>query len=286
MTGSRGTRSTLLAALAAMAGAVGAGAQSNGAVHPTKEAFARVDSWPAVAPGDEPIDHFQPFRAVYERVYRDATGNRQDDRVIITAERVAWGATPAILVTLIDTGNMDSEATTARIQTRIFAADDQELLLQIAPAPGTAKDYLVVHPQPDGVVVTGVSGDTGEASRQVVPVTTPQLGAPAMWIIGAMDLEDGQGLRFAPADAPSPSNILGARPFLVSGRETVPVPDGTRDAWVVRYPLGMDGPRVMENLLSSRPPYLLGKRPLDLETGETSDIGTLRLIEFVSFQDR
>jgi hypothetical protein len=34
-----------------------------------------------------------------------------------------------------------------------------------------------------------------------------------------------------------------------------------------------------------RPPHLLGKRPTDLETVETTEIGTLRLIEFTTFDD-
>lgn len=287
MSGSRWVRSAVLAGAVGGIAAAGATAQTTGAVHPTKEVFAEAASWPEVQPGARPFTSFRPFRAVYERVYRDRSGGQQDDRVIITAERVAWEETSAILVTLIDTGNLEYDDTTARIQTRVFADGDQSLLLQIAPAPGTPRDYLVVHPREGNLQVTGVLGETGEARSREVPVQMPQLGAPAMWILGSMDLEAGQGVRFAAADVPAPSNILGARPFVVAGREAVRTADGeTHEAWVVRYPLGMDGPRVMENLLTDRPPYLLGKRPMDLETGETTEIGTLRLIEFTTFDDR
>ncbi len=55
----------------------------------------------------------------YERVYRDARGQQRDDRVIITAKRVAWGAAGAIMVTLIDAGNLDYDDTSTRVQTRM-----------------------------------------------------------------------------------------------------------------------------------------------------------------------
>jgi hypothetical protein len=39
----------------------------------------------------------------------------------------------------------------------------------------------------------------------------------------------------------------------------------------------------MQSFVIDRPPYLLGKRPMDLESGETTEIGTPRLIEFSTF---
>jgi hypothetical protein len=66
-----------------------ASAQSSRDAHPKKAVFADAASWPAIAPGQHPLKNFAPFRAVYERVYRDANGRQRDDRVIITAECVA-----------------------------------------------------------------------------------------------------------------------------------------------------------------------------------------------------
>ncbi len=257
------------------------------AFHRTKAVFADAETWPAVSPGDIALKNFQPFRAVYERVYRDAQGRQRDDRVIIMAERVAWGETGAIMVSLIDAGNLDYNDTSARVQTRVFAEDDQRLLMQITPVPGTAKDYLLIHADEAPIRATRVDAATGEGSVQPLEVPMPQLGAPALWIVGSMALDVGQRIRFAPADAPAASNILGARPFHVSGQESVRTQFGSEHrAWVVSYPLGMTNARVMQNFVIERPPYLLGKRPMDLESEETTEIGTLRLIEFATFGQR
>lgn len=280
-------RCALLAGVAGLVGCQDASSQRPQDVHPTKAAFADWQTWPAVAPGEIPLRNFEPFRAVYERVYRDGKGQQREDRVIIIAERVAWGETGAIMVTLIDAGNLDYDDTSARVQTRVFAEADQRLLFQISPVPGTAKDYLLVHADQGPVRATMVEAATGKGTVKADPVPTPQLGAPALWVVGSMGLQDAQRIRFTAADAPAASNILGARPFQVSGRETIETePYGEHQAWVVSYPLGMESARVMQNFVIDRPPYLLGKRPMDLETGETTEIGTLRLIEFSTFGGR
>lgn len=271
--------------LAALAGAEPAEAQGGGAVHAGKEVFVGWEDWPAVSPGQAPLRNFQPFRAVYERVYRDGAGQRRQDRVIVTAERVMWAAEGAVLVTLVDAGSPDYDDTSARVQARFFAEGDQRLLLQFAPAPGTAKDYLVVHADRGPVRITHVAEASAGGDGQTPPAPLPQFGAPAFWLAAGMDLTEGRTLRFAPADAPAPSNILGARPMVVGGFEEVVLPSGERvRARVVSYPLGMVGPRLMRNYLIDRPPYLVEKRPVDLDAAETTDIGTLRLVEFTVFQ--
>ena len=279
-------RTALVLAVLALTAPAAACAQGSGEVHPGKAEFADADAWPATTPGDVALRNFQPFRAVYARTYRDAEGQEVTDRVIVTAERVAWDETDAVLVTLVDTGTRDLDNTTARIQTRVFGESDQRLLLQLTPAPGTAKDYIVIHPEPSPARVTTVTAETGEGSLQSMPIPLPQLGMPGFWLLGSMPLEEGQRVRFAPADAPAPSSILGARPVIVGEREEFDAgPAGRHTAWAVRYPLGMAGPRVMLNFVTDRPPYLLGKRPLNLDTGESTEVGTLRLIEFTTFGD-
>ncbi len=280
-------RCAILVCVAGLVGYQDASSQSSQNVHPTKAAFADAETWPAVAPGQIPLRNFEPFRAVYARVYRDGKGQQREDRVIITAERVAWGETGAIMVTLIDAGNLDYDDTSARVHTRVFAEADQRLLFQVSPVPGTAKDYLLIHADQGPVRVTRVQAATGEGTVEAPPVPTPQLGAPALWVVGSMALQGGQRIRFSAADAPAASNILGARHFQVSGQETIESgPDGQHDAWVVSYPLGLANARVMQNFVIDRPPYLLGKRPMDLDSGETTEIGTLRLIEFSTFGGR
>ncbi|MFT5434663.1 MAG: hypothetical protein ACI9OJ_005377 [Myxococcota bacterium] len=91
-------------------------------------------------------------------------------------------------------------------------------------------------------------------------------------------------IRFDPYYAPASSNILGAAPSQVIGRESIEVPGGeTHNAWVLERPLGMSNARLMLTYVIDRPPYLLGKAPMDAETGEIDETGTMRLIEFQAF---
>jgi len=251
--------------------------------HPEKAIFASAGDWPTMAVGEGTLANFEPFRAVYERVYRDGRGEERRDRVIITAERVAWNATPAISVSLVDAGNSDYDDTAMRVQNRVFAVDDHRMLLYITPVPGTPRDYMIAHT--DGELrMTMVEAASGEATVQKPGVGVPQLGAPALWLIGSARPTAGQRFAFANADAPAPSNILGARPLLVSGTESVDAgPLGSQEAQVVIYPLGMTNARVMRNFVIDRPPYLVGKIPIDLDSGEASEVGSLRLISFTSF---
>ena len=276
-----------LAAVVVFLGCGDAGSADAQDIHPQKAVFADAESWSELAVGDQGLANFHPFRAKYERVYRDQQGQERRDHVIITAERVAWNETSAISVSLVDAGSSEYDDTAMRIQTRVFSEDDQSLLLYIAPAPGTPRDYVIAHT--DGTVrATLVDAASGEGTSQPDVYPLPQLGAPGLWLVASMDLRVDQKIAFSNADAPAPSSILGARPVLVSGQERVDAgPMGRQDAWVITYPLGMANARVMHNFVVDRPPYLLGKRPMDLATGETSEIGTLRLVEFTTFgEDR
>lgn len=254
-------------------------------VHPTKGVFADFEQWPAIARGELALANFRPFRAVYERSYQDVNGRPRTDRVVITAERVAWGSEAAIMVTLIDTGSLAYDDTSPRTHVRIFAETDQRMLYQISPAPGTPRDFLMINTEGSSPRVTRVNDSNGEAVTQTLPVSTPQLGAPALWIVGSMQPSTGRKLRFGSADLPAASNILGAREFMVVAKETVgPGPAGRHEASVVNYPLGMTNARVMQNVVIDRPPYLVSKRPMDLASGEV-EAETLRLIEFTTFAE-
>lgn len=278
---------TLLCSVALAAGAalVGCGdtkAAASQEIHPRKAAFADSASWPALNVGEARLSNFVPFRAVYERTYRNAQGEARRDHVIITAERVAWNETAAISVTLIDAGNTEYDDTAMRVQTRVFAEDDHRLLLYIAPAPGSARDYIIAHT--DGTARAALVEAAGKARVETDNFPLPQLGAPGPWLLGSMSLRADQKIAFSNAHVPAPSSILGVRPFVVSGQERVDAgPLGTRNAWVVVYPLGMTNARVMHNFVIDRPPYLVGKRPMDLDSGETTDVGTLRLVAFTAF---
>lgn len=253
-------------------------------VHPAKQVYADAQSWPATAPGDVRLANFTPFRAVYERHYRDHNGEHRQDRVIVTAEHVAWGAEPAITVSLIDTGSLDYTDTTARKQTRFFGADDLRILLQITPSPGAAKDYDLIVAEAEEIYMTRVTTNTGEAEHREMPLTAPGFGAPGAWVAGSMDLETGMRLRLDPYYAAPSSGVLGTSPSQVTGQEWIEMPDGERQqAWMVEYPLGMSNARMMRTFVVDRPPYLLAKQPYDLDGGEVDEVGVLRLIEFQAF---
>ena len=270
---------------ALLVGCQGAASQDTD-MHPAKQAYADAQSWPATAPGEVSLTNFTPFRAVYERHYRDHNGAHRQDRVIVTAEHVAWGEEPAITVSLIDTGSLDYTDTTARKQTRFFAANDLRILLQITPSPGAAKDYDLIVAEADEIDMTRVTTSTGEAEHREMPLTAPGFGAPGAWVAASMDLEEGMQLRLDPYYAAPSSGILGTAPSRVTGREWIETPDGERQqAWVVEYPLGMSSARMMRTFVVDRPPYLLAKRPYDLDGAAVDEVGVLRLIEFQAFPD-
>jgi hypothetical protein len=259
---------------------------ADGNVHQAKQAYVDRQDWPATAPGQVHLQNFAPFRAVYERHYRDGNGEHRQDRVIITAERVAWGDRAAIMVGLIDAGNLDYTDTNARSQVRYFAADDLSLLLQLTPASGAAKDYSLIRAEEGQVHMTTVKTATGESQHRELPAAPPGFGAPGAWLFGSMALAEGMRIRFDPYYAPASSNILGAAPSRVVGREWIETPGGARyHAWVLERPLGMTSPRLMLTYVIDRPPYLLGKKPVNADTGEATEIGSLRLLEFQTFQD-
>ncbi|MFT5434664.1 MAG: hypothetical protein ACI9OJ_005378, partial [Myxococcota bacterium] len=148
-----------------------------------------VDNWPATAPGQVELQNFTPFRAVYERCYRDENGQQRKDRVIITAENVAWGDEGAIMVGLVDTGSLEYSDTNARAQLRYFAGDDLALLFQLTPMSGTAKDYTLIRAEDGAMHMTNVKTATGESDHQQMPSAPPGFGAPGAWLFASMPLE-------------------------------------------------------------------------------------------------
>lgn len=259
----------------------------DGAVHLAKEIYADMANWEATAPGAVELKNFMPFRAVYERHYRDANGQPRKDRVVISAEHVAWGEDAAIMVGLIDAGSLDYTDTSARSQIRYFTADDLRLLLQITPVTGTAKDYTLIRMEGGAAHMTSVKTATGESEHREMANAPPGFGAPGPWLWGSMSLEEGMRIRFDPYYASASSNVLGAAPSRVIGRETIEMPDGeAHEAWVLERPLGMTGPRFMRTYVIDRPPYFLGKTPVDVDTGERPEVGSMRLLEFQTFSNQ
>ena len=156
-----------LASALTLAGCGGGSDQTAvGEVHEAKAAYADFASWPAVSPGAVQLTDFQPFRAVYERHYRDGNGVHRQDRVIVAAENVAWGPEAAIMVSLADAGSLEYSDTNARNQFRFFSREDGRMLLQVTPAPGTAKDYRLIRAEEGRVTTSTVRTASGEIDFQ------------------------------------------------------------------------------------------------------------------------
>lgn len=274
--------STAAVILASMLGACGgAPGAADGQLHESKADYADAAEWPTTGPGQVDLANFEPFRAVYERHYRDMNGEHRQDRVVVTAERVAWGSEGAVMVTLTDTGSPDYDDTTARIQVRYFAETDGRLLFQIAPSPGTANDVTVVRIDDGDMKATAVESLTGAVNfREMAPPDGPGWGVPALWIAASIRPEDGDRIRVAPVYAMATSGVFADPPMRAVRRESVDGPDGPTEAFVIEYPSGMQSPRMMRTWLVDRPPYLLRRQPYDAVTGEEPLIGTMRLVSF------
>ena len=280
-------RPLLLACTALILGCQGAESQAAEEVHPEKLVYADYSEWPATTPGSITLNQFQPFRAVYGRHYTDHNGQERLDRVVVTAERIAWADEEAIAVGLVDTGNTDYPDTYARSHMRFFSAEHLGLLFQLTPAPGAAQDYMVIRVGEESVNATMVESETGDAEHREMPNPGPDWGVPGVWALGSMPLEEGMKIRLDPAFAMANSSVLGTSPYRVVGQEQVSLPNGeTMEARVVEYPLGMTNGRIMQLLIVDRPPYLVEKRPYDVDTGEFSDRGSLRLQQFTAFGDQ
>ena len=122
-------------------------AQAQNKPHPEKKVYANVESWPATAPGDVELKHFQPFRAVYDRKYTQGlgagAGQKRQDRVIVHAEEVGWEGRRAAAITMLDTGEAKYADTNMRALTMVTDLENLQVLFEMGPLPGKAKDYYI-----------------------------------------------------------------------------------------------------------------------------------------------
>lgn len=248
-------------------------------VHPKKTHFQEVVTWPATQPGDVTLNNFKPFRAVYQRSYTNGAGQRRTDRVIITAETIAWYGEAAIAITLIDSGNPAFDDTNGRTLTMYVKQSDLSLLLEIAPQPGTAVDYYVARRLTDKLTVNRVTTETGEHQFQTPETSVPGFG-PGSWIIANMDLQAGQKVRLNPVYSPRANALTGFTDVgYVAGREAYTDLSGkTYQAWMVEHASNLSSPTLMRRPMINEPPYLLGTEVINLDTGDKRD--SMRLLSF------
>ena len=248
-------------------------------IHPKKAAYRDAMNWPLVQPGDVELRDFQPFRAVYERTYTDGSGSQVTDRVIVSAENIGWDGEAAIAISLTDSGVPENATTNARSLVMYVRKSDLSVLFEIGPRPGTAKDYYVGRKDGDKLYLNSVVSNSDARDTQVMETSAPGFG-PGTWIMANADLSDGKKVRLDPMYSPRANAITGfANIAHVVGSEAFTYPDGSsKKAWILEHATNPTSAFVVQRPVVDQPPYLLGSRSVNLDTGESSV--RMKLVDF------
>ena len=241
-------------------------------IHPSKEPYLDWETWPVTTPADISFgDRFEPFRAEWSRVYRNMNGDIRQDRVIVVAEEVAWYGRPAISVTYHDSGNLEAAESNARTATVYLDRDNLSLLRATAPKTGTPEDYVTVSVGDGTVTRTAVTTATGETEVGRASAEGPVFGGFNLefliWaaVLGSQD--HAVLFLYNPGIddfAPSIVRRVGSEDVTLPGGQTV-------TALVVERPIAQpDNGRHHHFRVLDRPPYLVSRELVDLDTGETS----------------
>jgi hypothetical protein len=254
-------------------------------IHPKKKIFQDVRSWPATAPGDVKLKNFGPFRAVYDRTYKQGSGPKagepRQDRVIISAEEVGWDGRRAASITIIDSGIVEHSDTNARVLTMFVGLEDLRDLFEIGPIPGKAKDYYIGRIMPDTILFSQITTDTQTLEPQKMKTDKPGFG-PGAWVMASMKLREGLKINLSPyyslrgnsLTSATYGHIVSKGPFIDgSGKE--------HQAWVLETSRNFSSPKVSHIHLIERPPYYLGTETVNLETGERKPFVWLRSVELL-----
>ncbi len=257
--------------------------QQSDNVREEKMAYKDVNKWSATKPGDVSLKNFRPFRAVYERNYLQGAGpNAGDlrvDRVIVTAEEVGWDGKKAVLITLIDSGDAKWADTAARNLFMIVDLEDMHLLFESGPIPGKAKDYYFI--RPDTGMGTMITTDAGTSETREFPKGAVGFG-PGPWALGSLDLKDGAKIRLDPFASPA-ANILGTRSGIVKGRREFTDLSGQSHAgWLLESGGNLSSSRMAQIYITDRPPYLLARFSVDLDSGEETKGLRLKTFQYLN----
>ncbi len=251
-------------------------------VYPGKERFMAPEKWPATAPAEVTLNNFQPFRAVYERQYKQASGADKGalrkDRVIISAESVAWNGVDAVQITLIDSGIVASTDTNARTLSMTVSKHGLSPVLEIGPIPGKAKDYYIVSFMAEQVNKAMIMTTSNEVSSDSEKVTERGFG-PGSWVMANMPLKTGMKINLQPYYSPQ-ANVLASKFYaIVKGQEVMTDLSGQQhQAWVLESSdyFSLASPKVRKMYLSDQPPYYLGSYTVNLASEEETPYVVLR----------
>lgn len=257
-------------------------------VHPGKALYAEAASWPATAPGSVSLKNFRPFRAVYDREYRQHSGanagDARRDRVILSAEEVAWDGRRAVAITLLDSATPEHPDTNARALVQISDLETLQLLFEVGPIPGKAKDYYLARVEPEEILLNMVTTDTQKLTPQRHEISAPGFG-PGTWVMASMDLEAETRIRLAPYYSPEATNLVSASSYgrVLGSQSITDGSGGEHAAWVVETGgyYSPSNPKVQHLYLIDRPPYYLGTENVHLETGDRSRFVWLREVQLL-----
>ncbi len=256
--------------------------------HPKKAIYADHQSWPATSPGSVALEDFQPFRAVYDRNYTQGSGpkagEKRQDRVIVSAEQVAWDGTQAIAISVIDSGAAEHADTNMRALLMVVGFDDLRALFEIGPVPGKAKDYYLGLFTDTHMRLSMVDTTAQKLQPKKVPIAQAGFG-PGSWVMASMKLENDLKINLAPYYSPQANPISQSSYGLVVDRKTVTDGSGEQhDAWVVETPgwYGPGSPKVLQLHLKDTPPYYLGTEIFNHDTGERRRFVWLRNVRLAT----
>lgn len=255
--------------------------------HPKKALFADISAWPITTPNDVRLENFRPFRAVYDREYRQASGPdagaTRRDRVIVIAESVAWNGIDAITISLIDSGDTARADTNSRVLNMTVSNPDLRLIFEVGPVPGTAKNYYVRRVFDDRVSVNMIDTQTSKVTRQDKPISGDGFG-PGNWVLASLASEPGRKILLHPYHSPTSNPLSSTSYAVVSG--TREVLDSAGISYTARVletsgNFSMSSPKMSQILVLDSPPYYLGTVTRNLDSGELRPFITLRSFQYL-----
>ncbi len=256
-------------------------------VHPKKRVFTDIDNWPSTSPGEAKLKGFRPFRAVYDRQYRQASGPDagalRRDRVIITAESVGWNGDDAISISLIDSADPERSDTNARVLNMLVGQQDMQVLFEIGPIPGSAKNYYIGRVFDDRMSLHMIDTGKAEVTPQLQPIDAPGFG-PGNWVMASLAKTTGQKIRLSPYYSPTANPLSASNYGIVTDSRTVQDHAGNNYKALVLETNGffsMSNPKISQILLQDSPPYYLGTVTRNLDTDELEPYVALRSFQFL-----
>ena len=252
-------------------------------IHPKKKIFQDVASWTATAPGSVKLKNFEPFRAVYNRTYKQGggpnAGDERKDRVIISAENAGWDGQRAIALTLIDSGIVNQSDTMARVFTMFFGFENLNTLFELGPIPGKGKDYYIARFDKEMIYLNRIMTKTQKLQSRKMATNKMGFG-PNTWVMASMNLKKGLKISLAPIYTPRANSLTTYTYGHIVKKSTFTDGSGKKyKSWVMETSRNLSSPKVSHVHLIDRPPYYLGTETVNLDTGERKPFAWLKSVK-------